>query len=215
MLQNRGRIRYRVFQRRSSAEVEASFDQIELRNDEPIASCGMCVQVPNYQHELSERFLNSCKMDDHPDLKPRSSFNQGCKIRSGRDRIIRIFESSEFGKVSVRIQEILLDFIRNSEMSRTFNISLKILRNSDKFSSESVQKSMKGAEKSRFLQNRGKNFASARKKKCEEVSRFFLKISGSIDTKDWKSCRSRKTLQNEYLVARFCFDTAENEPSKV
>ena len=33
--------------------------------------------------------------------------------------------------------------------------------------------------------------------------------------KDWKSCRSQKTLKNEYLVAKFGFDTAENEPSKV
>ena len=83
---------------------------------------------------------------------------QGCKIRSGRDRIIRIFESSEFGKNSVRIQEILLDFIRNSEMSRTFNISLKILRNSEKFSSESAQNSMRSVEKSRFLPNFGTGF---------------------------------------------------------
>ena len=66
---------------------------------------------------------------------------------------------------------------------------------------------MKSVENSRFLQNFGK--------KCEKVWRFFLKISVSIGAKDWKSCRSRKTLQNEYLVAKFCFDTAENEPSKV
>ena len=46
-------------------------------------------------------------------------------------------------KNSVIIKEVLLDFIRNSEMSRTFNISLKNLRNSEKFSSESVQNSMK------------------------------------------------------------------------
>ena len=30
-----------------------------------------------------------------------------------------------------------------------------------------------------------------------------------------KSCKSRTTLQNEYLVAKFCFDTAENEPCEV
>ena len=33
--------------------------------------------------------------------------------------------------------------------------------------------------------------------------------------KECKSCRSRKTLQNEYLVAKIGVDTAENEPSKV
>ena len=30
-----------------------------------------------------------------------------------------------------------------------------------------------------------------------------------------QSCRSRKMLQNEYLLAKFGFDTAENEPLKV
>ena len=28
-------------------------------------------------------------------------------------------------------------------------------------------------------------------------------------------CRARKMLQNEHLVAKFCFDTAENELSEV
>ena len=30
-----------------------------------------------------------------------------------------------------------------------------------------------------------------------------------------KSCRSRQELSNEYLLAKFGFDTAENEPLKV
>ena len=66
---------------------------------------------------------------------------------------------------------------------------------------------MKSVEKSRFLQNFGKNA-----KKFEDV---FLKISVSIGAKDWKSCRSRKMLKNEYLVAKIGVDTAENELSKV
>ena len=123
------------------------------------------------------------------------------------DRIIRIFEPSEFAEKFVRIQEIMLDFVRNSEMSRTFNISLKLLRNSEKFSSESVQNSMKSVEKSRFLPNFGK--------KCENFEDFFLKNSVSIGAKDWKSCRSRKMLQNEYLIAKVGVDTAENEPHQV
>ena len=40
----------------------------------------------------------------------------------------------------------------------------------------------------------------------------FWDLSGA---KDCKSCRSRKTLQNDYLVAIVAVDTAENEPSKV
>ena len=47
------------------------------------------------------------------------------------------------------------------------------------------------------------------------VGYLFQKKSISIGAKDWKSCRSRKMLKNEYLVAKFCFDTAENEPCKV
>ena len=34
-------------------------------------------------------------------------------------------------------------------------------------------------------------------------------------TGEYKSCRSRKMLKNEYLVARIGFDTEENEPSEV
>ena len=37
----------------------------------------------------------------------------------------------------------------------------------------------------------------------------------SKGAKDCKSCRSRKMLSNEYLVAKFGFDTEENEPLKV
>ena len=40
----------------------------------------------------------------------------------------------------------------------------------------------------------------------------FWDLSGA---KDCKSCRSRKTLQNDYLVAIVAVHTAENEPSKV
>ena len=45
-------------------------------------------------------------------------------------------------------------------------------------------------------------------------SRFFS-IRSPKGAKVCKSCRSRKTLKNEYLVAKFGFDTAENEPSRV
>ena len=92
-------------------------------------------------------------------------------------------------------------------MSRTFKISLEIRRNSEKFSAESVQNLMINIENSRFLQDFDKN-----QKKFDE---FFQKISVSIGSKTWKSCRSRKMLKNEYSVAKIGFDTAENERSKV
>ena len=40
----------------------------------------------------------------------------------------------------------------------------------------------------------------------------FLVRSGA---KACVSCRTRKMLSNEYLLVKFGFDTAENEPSKV
>ena len=42
--------------------------------------------------------------------------------------------------------------------------------------------------------------------------KLFCDLSGA---KVWKSCRSRKMLQNEYLVAIVAVHTAENEPSTV
>lgn len=61
----------------STDEISAIFDRIELRQQEPMASCGMALQVPNYQHELSARFLRTCDSGCiHPDLKPRpTGFN--------------------------------------------------------------------------------------------------------------------------------------------
>lgn len=57
-------------------DIEPEFSRIELRSGEPMASCGMHVQLPNYQHELSRRFLRTCDADgSHPDLQPRASFN--------------------------------------------------------------------------------------------------------------------------------------------
>ena len=61
-------------------ELAAEFESIELRRKEPMASCGMHVQLPNYQHELSRRFLGACSPDVHPDLAPRSSFNSSSRL---------------------------------------------------------------------------------------------------------------------------------------
>ena len=48
--------------------------------------------------------------------------------------------------------------------------------------------------------------------------RFFSRQFSTWDSKGakvCKSCRSRKMLKDEYLVAKIGFDTEENEPSKV
>ena len=44
------------------------------------------------------------------------------------------------------------------------------------------------------------------------VTSFLLKFWVLSGAKVDKSCRSRKMLQNEYLVAKIGGDTAENEP---
>ena len=49
-------------------------------------------------------------------------------------------------------------------------------------------------------------------KKFEEN---LLKYWGLGGAKACKSCRSRQELSNEYLLAKFGVDTAENEPLKV
>ena len=47
---------------------------------------------------------------------------------------------------------------------------------------------------------------------CDEN---LLNCWGRRGAKEYKSCRSRQELSNEYLLAKIGFDTAENEPSKV
>ena len=54
------------------------------------------------------------------------------------------------------------------------------------------------------------NFENA--KKFDEI---LLKYWGLSGAKARKSCRSRQELSNEYLLAKFGVDTAENEPLKV
>ena len=44
---------------------------------------------------------------------------------------------------------------------------------------------------------------------------FSLGFKRCKGAKVCKSCRSRQELSNEYLLAKFGFDTAENEPLKV
>ena len=52
-------------------------------------------------------------------------------------------------------------------------------------------------------------------KKCWRSKHFWLKFWDLSGAKVCRSCRSRRELCNEYLVAKFDFDTAENEPGKV
>ena len=49
-------------------------------------------------------------------------------------------------------------------------------------------------------------------RKFDEI---WLKVQGPIGAKARQSSRSRQELSNEYFLAKFGFDTAENEPLKV
>ena len=60
----------------TSKAMANEFKRIELRGGESMETCGMSVQLPNYQHELSRRFLKTCSAKVHPDLKRQlASFN--------------------------------------------------------------------------------------------------------------------------------------------
>ena len=128
------------------------------------------------------------------------------KIRWAGDRTNRTFEHQNSDRNSVTIQEILSEFIGNSEIWGFVNIFQIISQNSEKFSLKLVQNSTKIAKKSRFF--------IKFQQKCEKVWRNLRRFWASSGAKVRQSCRSRKTLQNEYLVAKIGVDTAENDPSK-
>ena len=50
---------------------------------------------------------------------------------------------------------------------------------------------------------------------CENVRRNVVELPIRSGANVCKSCRSRRELSDEYLVAKIGFDTAENEPLKV
>ena len=59
------------------------------------------------------------------------------------------------------------------------------------------------------------NFCKILPKNAKKIDENFLKYWGLSGAKACKSCRSRQELSNEYFLARFCVDTAANEPYKV
>ena len=102
----------------------------------------------------------------------------------------------------------LSQFFRNSENFRTSQHFLECSAKFRKKSSKSVQNSMKIVEKSGFLQKF--------EQKCEKsLTNFCEYFEFAAVRRCAKSCRFRKMLKNEYLVAKIGFDTEENEPSKV
>ena len=69
----------------------------------------------------------------------------------------------------------------------------------------------------KFIENSSKILIFAEKlaknlKTFDNILLIFLILRGA---KECQSCRSRKMLQNEYLIARIGADAEENEPSKI
>ena len=88
---------------------------------------------------------------------------------------------------------------------------LENLWKSDKFS----WKSAKIAMKSHFKMQNFTNFFGNACKICKKFDENLLKFCEWSGAKVWKSCRSRKSWKNEYLVAIVAVHTAENETLKV
>ena len=135
---------------------------------------------------------------------------QSWKVRSPRDRTNRIFEHQNSGRNSLRIQEILSEIIRNSEIWGFVNILSHFLNYSSKFWESLIENCAKFDENCLKNHDFYINFSKNMKTFDKNLRRFWV----SSGAKVWESCRSRKTLQNEYLDAKIGVDTAENEPFK-
>ena len=97
-------------------------------------------------------------------------------------------------------------FANFQEILKFFSNFLKFRRNSANFSAKkhaiwtcSEQNLAKSGKIAEILQNLRKS------------SRIWVRSGAKV----CQSCRSRKMLKNDYLLAKIGFDTAENEPSKV
>ena len=90
-------------------------------------------------------------------------------------------------------------------LSHTLSLSLSLSR---PLTSKFRRKIAKSIEKREW--NEMNLFQSAK-----NVDDFLLKFWDLSSAKVWEPCRSRKMVQNEYLVAIVAVDPAENEPSKV
>ena len=109
--------------------------------------------------------------------------------------------SSEFRKSSQNSSEIFWN-LRNSQ---------HFLKNSAKFREIFVRIGAKFDENGWKIAIFYKNLNKNMKKFAEILLKFWI-LSGA---KVCKTCRSRKMLSNEYLLAKIGADTEENEPSKV
>ena len=99
----------------------------------------------------------------------------------------------------------LFGFPQSFRSVNFFAISRQFLWNSGKISSKFRRK----------IANFHRKTRKKRKISSKNLDGFSLNFWDLSGAKVWKSCRSRKTWKNEYLVAIVAVDTAENEPLKV
>ena len=123
---------------------------------------------------------------------------------------------------------------RPNHSNLSYQNSVKFLSESEKFcqnSSEilkicefSIFSRIFGEIPREFYQNLCRNRWKSSKNsdflpKIDENTKIFdeilLRFWVSSGAKAWQSCRSRKMLKNDYLVAKFGFDTEESEPWQV
>ena len=118
------------------------------------------------------------------------------------------FWTSEFGQ---KFSQNSGNFVRIHQKFRNLRICQHFLNYSSKFWEILIEICAKFDENCWKNRDFYINFSKNMKKFDKNLRRFWV----SSGAKVWESCRSRKTLQNEYLDAKIGVDTAENEPSKV
>ena len=135
----------------------------------------------------------------------RCSNRLSWKVRSARDRTIRTFHI----RVRSTFCQNSMHFARKFKKFKIFQHFRTYLRNFDKISSNSEQNSIV------FSKMRKWHCCTILPKNAKKFDENFLKYWSLSGAKACKSCRSRQELSNEYLLAKFGVDTAENEPCKV
>ena len=145
-----------------------------------------------------------------PPPSPSERRSTWCRVERYGSRATVSFESLhiriplKFCQNSAKLSQ----FFRNSENFRT---SQHFLECSAKFRKKIIKICAKFDENCRKIRIFAEIRAKMRKKFDEFLRRFWVWSGAKV----CKSCRSRKMLKNEYLVAKIGFDTEENEPSKV
>ena len=159
---------------------------------------GKLLQVPSTQVQgRGWRILRKLRRQHALSIQ---CLRQGCKIRFPGDRIIRFFGGSESGKIIEEFSKIRQNLSEMLHLEK----SQHFLDNLAKF-----RQILTGID-AKFVENSSKILVYAENQNLAKNLKKFDR-----GAKECQSCRSRKMLQNEYLIARIGADAEENEPSKI